>query len=50
MNNKEQIEFLVNRGYQGIISFEPFAEEIQKLDKQQLKAKINQAIDYLNLK
>jgi len=49
MNNKEQIEFLVNRGYQGIISFEPFAEEIQKLDKKQLKAKINQAIDYLNL-
>ena len=50
INNKEQIEFLVNRGYKGIISFEPFAEEIQKLDKKQLKAKINQAIDYLNLK
>lgn len=50
MNNKEQIEFFVNKGYQGVVSFEPFAEEIQKLDKKQLKAKINQAINCLNLK
>ena len=50
INNKEQVDFFVNRGYQGVISFEPFTEEIQKLDKKQLKAKVNQAIDYLNLK
>ncbi len=50
MNNKEQIDFFVNRGYQGVVSFEPFAKEIEKLDKKQLKDKINQAIDYLNFK
>jgi len=50
MNNKEQIDFFMNRGYQGVVSFEPFTKEIEKLDKKELKDKINQAINYLNFK
>lgn len=49
LNCKEQIDFLVKKGYQGIISFEPFAREVQRLNKEELKMQINQAIDYLNL-
>lgn len=48
LNSKEQIDFFIKRGYQGIISFEPFAAEVQQLSGRELKEQINQAIDYLN--
>lgn len=46
--NKEQIDFFIKGGYEGIISFEPFAEEVQKLTERELKELINQAIAYLS--
>lgn len=48
LNSKEQIDFLLKKGYQGMIFFEPFAEEVQRLNKEELKRQINQAIDFLN--
>lgn len=48
LNSKKQIEFLMEHGYQGVISFEPFAEEVQKLGMSALKERINLAIDYLS--
>ncbi len=47
LESKEQVELFLQRGYQGIISFEPFAKEIQQLDKQALMEKIDQSIEYL---
>ncbi len=49
LNCKGQIDFLLKKGYQGIISFEPFAREVQRLNKEELKIQINKAIEYLNL-
>jgi 2-keto-myo-inositol isomerase len=46
--NKEQIDFFIRQGYEGIISFEPFAEEVQRLTERELKELINQAITYLS--
>ena len=46
--NKEQIDFFIKQGYEGLISFEPFAEEVQKLKERELKELINQAIAYLS--
>jgi 2-keto-myo-inositol isomerase len=48
LKNKEQIDFFVQRGYDGIISFEPFAEEVQKLEVKELRELINQTIEYLS--
>lgn len=48
LNNKEQINFFVQHGYDGIISFEPFFTEVQKLKARELKELINQAIEYLS--
>lgn len=48
LNSKKQIEFLLEQGYQGVISFEPFAEEVQKLGMGALKERINLAISYLS--
>lgn len=47
LNSKEQIDFFIQHGYQGIISFEPFASKVQALDKEGLKKLVNQSIDYL---
>ncbi len=48
MNSKEQIDYFVQQGYDGIISFEPFAEEVQKLKVKDLKEVIDQAIAYIS--
>lgn len=48
LNSKKQIEFLMEHGYQGVISFEPFAEEVQNLGIKALKERINLAISYLS--
>jgi 2-keto-myo-inositol isomerase len=48
LNSKKQVDFLTEHGYQGVISFEPFAQEVQKLGRSALKERINLAIDYLS--
>jgi 2-keto-myo-inositol isomerase len=47
MKSKEQIEYFVKRGYDSIISFEPFSRDLQELDKEELKNRINMAIKHL---
>jgi 2-keto-myo-inositol isomerase len=47
MKSKEQVEYFIKNGYDGIVSFEPFASDLQDLDKEELKKKINIAIKYL---
>ena len=46
LNNKEQVDFFVKEDYRGIISFEPFAEEVQRLKVRELKELIDKAIEY----
>ena len=46
LNNKEQVDLFVKKGYEGIISFEPFAEEVQRLKVRELKELIDKAIEY----
>ncbi len=48
LNNKEQVDFFVKEGYEGIISFEPFAQEVQELSVRELKEVIDKAIEYFN--
>ena len=48
LNNKEQVDFFVKEGYEGIISFEPFAQEVQGLSVRELKEVIDKAIEYFN--
>lgn len=45
--NREQIELLTRLGYQGDISFEPFAKEVQMMEIEALKAAVNQSIDFI---
>ena len=47
LENPAQIELLTKLGYRGDFSFEPFAEEVQKMEIEALKATINQSIDYI---
>ena len=48
LNSKEQIEYFIKNGYNGVVSFEPFSRDLQESDKDKLKNKINQAIEFLN--
>jgi 2-keto-myo-inositol isomerase len=50
MKSKEQIEYFIKNGYNGIVSFEPFSGALQVLEKEELKYKINRAIDYLDIR
>jgi 2-keto-myo-inositol isomerase len=47
--SKEQIEYFIKNGYNGIVSFEPFAGALQVLEKEELKYNINKAINFLNI-
>ena len=47
LKNREQLELLTNLGYDGDISFEPFAKDVQEMEIETLKAAINQSIDFL---
>jgi 2-keto-myo-inositol isomerase len=47
LQNLEQIELLIKKGYQGNISFEPFAKGVQTMDVEALKAAINKSIDLI---
>ena len=47
LKNRKQLELLINLGYKGDISFEPFANDVQEMEIEALKAAINQSIDYI---
>ncbi len=47
LKSREQIEKLVALGYEGDISFEPFAEEIQQMEIEDIKTAINASIEYI---
>ncbi|UCG09412.1 MAG: TIM barrel protein [Desulfobacterales bacterium] len=47
LKNLEQLELLLKLGYNGDISFEPFATEVQTMDIEALKAAIHQSIDFM---
>lgn len=46
LKSREQIEKLIALGYEGVISFEPFAEELQQLEPEDLKAALSESIEY----
>ncbi len=47
LKSREQIEKLIALGYEGDISFEPFAEEVQNMEMDELKKAIQESIAYL---
>jgi 2-keto-myo-inositol isomerase len=47
LENLVQIEQITKLGYKGYFSFEPFAGEIQSMEIEALKARINQSIDFI---
>ncbi|MEW6672739.1 MAG: TIM barrel protein [Thermodesulfobacteriota bacterium] len=47
INNREQLNQLVKQGYRGDISFEPFAEEVQTMELEALKAAVDQSINFV---
>ena len=47
LKNREQLELLINLGYKGDISFEPFAKDVQEMEIEALAAAINQSIDFI---
>jgi 2-keto-myo-inositol isomerase len=47
IGNKEQITAMVNLGYKGIISFEPFSDRVQKLEIKQLKKAVDDSISFI---
>ena len=48
LKNREQLALLIKLGYDGDISFEPFAREVQRMETEALKAAINQCIDFIS--
>ena len=47
LKSKEQIELLIKLGYNGDISLEPFAKEVQKMEIEEIKAAIDKSIEYI---
>lgn len=47
IKNREQLNRLIQLGYRGDISFEPFAEEVQTMESEALKAAVDQSINFL---
>jgi 2-keto-myo-inositol isomerase len=47
IKNREQLKLIIELGYEGDISFEPFAREIQGMEIEALKAAINHSIDFI---
>jgi 2-keto-myo-inositol isomerase len=47
LKNREQIELLTQLGYKGNISFEPFANDVQEMEIEALKAAVNASIDFI---
>lgn len=47
LKSKEQIELLIKLGYNGDISLEPFAKEVQKMEIEEIKSAIDKSIEYI---
>ena len=47
MDNKGQISALYAGGFNGIMSFEPFSHEVQKLSPDQMKTQVRQSMEYI---
>jgi len=47
INNRQQLNRLIELGYRGDISFEPFAEEIQTMEIEALTAAVDQSINFV---
>ncbi|MCX7788353.1 MAG: TIM barrel protein [Spirochaetes bacterium] len=47
LNSKAQVQRLVEKGYTGNVSFEPFSSRVQTLPLETLKQKIRESIQYL---
>jgi len=47
LKSKEQIELLLKLGYNGDISLEPFAKEVQKMEIEEIKSAIDKSIGYI---
>ena len=47
LKSREQVDLLLEIGYSGDISFEPFSEEIQSLPVEELERVIKASVDYL---
>ena len=47
LKSKEQIELLIKLGYNGDISLEPFAKEVQKMEIEEIKSAIDKSIGYI---
>jgi 2-keto-myo-inositol isomerase len=47
LKSREQIEKLITLGYEGDISFEPFAEDVQQMELEDLKTVIQESIAYI---
>jgi 2-keto-myo-inositol isomerase len=47
MDNKGQIKALYAGGFSGIMSFEPFSSEVQKLSPDQMREQVRQSMEYL---
>lgn len=50
IENKKQVRDMDEKGYNGIISFEPFSAGIQKMDRNTLKKAVIESIRYINEK
>ena len=49
MKSKDIVKALVDSGYKGDISFEPFSESVQQLSPEELGAAIKKSIAWLSL-
>ncbi len=47
LKSKEQIEILLQLGYEGKICFEPFSKDIQKQDPEDLRDTLAESVEYL---
>jgi len=47
LNSREQVQLLLQLGYTGDISYEPFSEEIQNLPLDRLKSDLEASLQYL---
>jgi len=47
LKNLEQIKTLLDRGYEGDFSFEPFSEEVHQMDVGEIKSSIDESIAFI---
>jgi 2-keto-myo-inositol isomerase len=47
LKNLEQIKMLLDRGYEGDFSFEPFSEDVHQMDIEEIKLAIDKSIAYI---